>query len=558
VDCDPPSGSGTSSSELNYELTGETKELDYSETPYGKHGKLSLQKVSGYGNAPVIVDESGQPFQLRGASTHGIQWGEMKPYVNEGAFQSLRDEWGVNMVRLAGYVTQGGYTQGSKDSMDETFQKGVEAATKLGMYVIVDWHIHAENPHDTIDDAKTFFQTYATKYKDYGNVIFEICNEPTGVEWYTDGSTDLYSYCKTISQIIRDCGSNSIIVCGTNTWSQDVDDVVKKPLADDGFENIMYTFHFYSGSHYEDKMKKVKQAVSDGTPIFVTEFGICDASGNGGFDTANADAWIELLDSYNISYACWSLCNKNESASYLATSCTKTTGGWTSSDLATTGIWLVNTYRAHEDAENGVTPTTKAPSTAAPATTKTPTTTKTPATTVAPSQETKAPDTSSATETPGQDLTVTDPQTTAEPTGSLDTPQPEGTLGSTAVPSGSEATKAPATTQTPVATVTPTVMSGSISYEPTVTAAPTVTVTKKATVRLKKSVIRIKKGQKARIVIRKKATGDKVKKYTVSGKKNIITISKAGVVKGRKKGTVRVKVVMKSGASAWCRIVVRS
>jgi hypothetical protein len=101
-------------------------------------------------------------------------------------------------------------------------------------------------------------------------------------------------------------------------------------------------------------------------------------------------------------------------------------------------------------------------------------------------------------------------------------------------------------------------MSGSISYEPIVTAAPTVTVTKKATVRLKKSVIRIKKGQKARIVIRKKATGDKVKKYTVSGKKNIITISKAGVVKGRKKGTVRVKVVMKSGASAWCRIVVRS
>lgn len=100
-------------------------------------------------------------------------------------------------------------------------------------------------------------------------------------------------------------------------------------------------------------MNKVKTAIAAGTPIFVTEFGICDASGNGGFDTANADAWIELLDGYNISYACWSLCNKNESASYLSTSCTKTTGGWVESDLATTGIWLVNTYRAHEDAENG-------------------------------------------------------------------------------------------------------------------------------------------------------------------------------------------------------------
>ena len=346
-------GGGTSSSALNYELTGKTKNLAFADTPVGKHGKLSLKTVDGY-KTPVIVDKNGKPFQLRGASTHGIQWNEMRPYVNEGSFQSLRDEWGVNMVRLACYVTQGGYTAGSKDPMDSTIQTGVEAAKKLGMYVIVDWHIHEENPHTTKSQAEEFFRTYATKYKDYDNVIFEICNEPTGVSWYNNGSGgDLYSYCKDIAKIIRDCGSNALIVCGTNTWSQDVDDVAKKPLKDDGFENILYTFHFYSGSHYEDKMNKVRTALAAGTPIFVTEFGICDASGNGGFDTVNADKWIELCDANNISYACWSLCNKNESASYLKPSSTKTTGGWTESDLATTGIWLVNTYRAHQDKEEG-------------------------------------------------------------------------------------------------------------------------------------------------------------------------------------------------------------
>lgn len=345
-------GGGTSSSELKYELTGAVKDLAAADTPFGKHGKLNLETVSGY-SAPVIVDKNGNPFQLRGASTHGIHWSEMHPYVNKGAFQSLRDEWGVNMVRLASYVTQGGYTEGSQDLLDTKLQEGVEAATELGMYVIIDWHIHAENPHTTKSNAEAFFQKYATMYKDYDNVIFEICNEPTGVVWYDGSGSDLYSYCKDIAQIIRNCGSDALIVCGTNTWSQDVDDVAKKPLKDDGFENILYTFHFYSGSHYDDKMNKVKTATAAGTPIFVTEFGICDASGNGGFDTANADAWIELLDGYNISYACWSLCNKNESASYLSTSCTKTTGGWVESDLATTGIWLVNTYRAHEDAENG-------------------------------------------------------------------------------------------------------------------------------------------------------------------------------------------------------------
>lgn len=344
-------GGGTSSSELKYELTGEVKDLAAADTPFGKHGKLKLATVSGYA-APIIVDQNGAPFQLRGASTHGMHWNEMHPYVNKGSFQSLRDEWGVNMVRLVSYVTQGGYTEGSQDLLDTKIQEGVAAATELGMYVIIDWHIHAENPHTTKANAEAFFQKYATMYKDYDNVIFEICNEPTGVVWYNGSGSDLYSYCKDIAQIIRDCGSNALIVCGTNTWSQDVDEVAQKPLKDDGFENILYTFHFYSGSHYDDKMNKVKTATAAGTPIFVTEFGICDASGNGGFDTANADAWIKLLDEYNISYACWSLCNKNESASYLSTSCTKTTGGWVEADLATTGKWLVNTYRAHEDADN--------------------------------------------------------------------------------------------------------------------------------------------------------------------------------------------------------------
>ncbi len=346
-------GTYTSSSALNYELTGQKKDIAFEDTPYGKHGKLSLKEVDGY-DAPVIVDENGTPFQLRGASTHGIHWNEMTPYVNKDAFQSLRDEWGVNMVRLVSYVTQGGYTEGSGALLDTKIQEGVEYATELGMYVIIDWHIHAENPHNTKSQAETFFQTYASKYKDYDNVIFEICNEPTGVEWYNGSGGDLYSYCKDICNIIRNAGSNALIVCGTNTWSQDVDDVVKKPLKDDGFQNILYTFHFYAATHYGDKMDKVRKAISDGTPIFVTEFGICSADGNGNFDTANADEWIALLDANNISYACWSLCNKAEAASYLSTGCSKTSGGWVESDLATTGIWLVNTYRAHQDREQGV------------------------------------------------------------------------------------------------------------------------------------------------------------------------------------------------------------
>ena len=443
VNCNPPKGEGTSGGELKYTLTGQLKDTPYAETPVGKHGRLHLAKVDGYGNAPVIVDQYGKPFQMRGASTHGVQW--FPEYINKGAMQTLRDEWGVNLLRMACYVTQyNGYTKGGQSLIDSKIVEGVQAAKELGMYVIVDWHIHEENPHTTKTVAEQFFKKYATLYKDYDNVIFEICNEPTGVQWYTGGN-DLYSYCKDIAGIIRDCGSKALIVCGTNNWSQDVEDVAKKPLKDDGFKDIMYTFHFYSGTHYEDKRQKVRTAVAAGTPIFVTESGICDASGNGGYDTANADEWIEFLDSMNISYACWSFCNKGESASYLKTSCNKTTGGFEESDLTTTGIWLVNTYRAHQDAEEGTdTETTASPSPSEAPTAK-PTVKPTAVPTKAPTAKPTVKPTAVPTKAPTAKPTV---KPTAVPTKA---PTAKPTVKPTAVP-----TKAPTAKPTVKPTAAPT------------------------------------------------------------------------------------------------------
>ena len=469
VNCNPPKGEGTSGGELKYTLTGQLKDTPYAETPVGKHGRLHLAKVDGYGNAPVIVDQYGKPFQMRGASTHGVQW--FPEYINKGAMQTLRDEWGVNLFRMACYVTQyNGYTSGGQSLIDSKIVEGVQAAKELGMYVIVDWHIHEENPHTTKSVAEQFFKKYATMYKDYDNVIFEICNEPTNVQWYTGGN-DLYSYCKDIAGIIRDCGSKALIVCGTNNWSQDVEDVAKKPLKDDGFEDIMYTFHFYSGTHYEDKRQKVRTAVAAGTPIFVTEFGICNASGNGGYDTANADEWIEFLDSMNISYACWSFCNKGESASYLKTSCNKTTGGFEESDLTTTGIWLVNTYRAHQDAEEGTdTETTASPSPSEAPTAK-PTVKPTAAPTKAPTAKPTVKPTAAPTKAPTATPTV---KPTAAPTKA---PTAKPTVKPTTVPT-KEPTAKPTVKPTAVPTKAPTA-------KPTVkpTAAPTKAPTEAPTVK---------------------------------------------------------------------------
>ena len=650
VNCNPPKGEGTSAGELLYEMTGQTKDIPYAETPVGKHGKLHLQKVDGYGNAPVIVDENGNPYQLRGASSHGIQWDVGYNYVNKGAMQSLRDEWGVNMFRMACYVTQNGYTEGAQSQMDKTIETGVQAAKKLGMYVIVDWHVHSadgstENPNTTKSWAREFFKKYATEYKDYDNVIFELCNEPVNTQWYDGSGNDLYSYCKEIAGIIRECGSNALIVCGTNTWSQDVDEVAKKPLKDDGFENVLYTVHFYAATHYDSIRAKVRKAVEAETPIFATEFGICKADGSGVYDTANADEWIALFDSLNISYACWSFCNKGESASYLKTSCSKTQGGYVEEDLSTTGIWLVNTYRAHQDIENNTdTKVTPNPEKSAKpgesgGNTETPGSSTKPGetggATMAPGSSTKPGETGGNTETPGSSMkpgesggntetpgssmkpgetggatmapgssmkpgetggNIETPGSSAKPGesgGNIATPgnstKPGETGGNTAAPGNSmKPGESGGNTETPGNNTKPGTSAGpSYSAKPAQTNPPAGNIQqspapstakpageengqitdstgtgqsntkKKKYVRLKKKTIKLRRGKKAKIVIKKKMPGDKVKKYKILKGKKYIRITKKGVVKGRRKGVAVIKVIMKSKASAKCKIIVK-
>ena len=90
------------------------------------------------------------------------------------------------------------------------------------------------------------------------------------------------------------------------TWSQDIDQALAAPL---DYENIMYVLHFYAATHTDWLRERMKTCIESGLPVFVSEFGICDASGNGAVDIAQGDAWKELIEAYNISYLCWNLAN---------------------------------------------------------------------------------------------------------------------------------------------------------------------------------------------------------------------------------------------------------
>ena len=68
----------------------------------------------------------------------------------------------------------------------------------------------------------------------------------------------------------------------------------------------MYTLHFYAATHKEYLRQKATTALNSGLPIFATEFGVCDASGNGNLYLTEANKLIDFLNKHNIS---WMFCN---------------------------------------------------------------------------------------------------------------------------------------------------------------------------------------------------------------------------------------------------------
>lgn len=303
-------------------------------TPVSQHGQLSVKNGQ-------LVDKSGKGYQLRGMSTHGLTW--FPEFVNESAFKTLRDDWNTNVVRLAMYVDEWGNGQcymGNKSGSLELLEKGVDICIKLDMYVIIDWHVlNPGDPSKYTNEAKSFFETVSKRYAKYSNVIYEICNEPNGgASW----SGNIKPYAEKIIPVIRKNAPNSVIIVGTPTWSQEIDKPLSDPLS---YKNVMYAFHFYAATH-AGLRSNVENCVAQGLPVFVSEFGTCDASGGGANDFNETQKWLSYFDKQGISYCNWSICNKDETCSVLRPG-TSANGNWSESNLTENGKWMRNWFRKH-------------------------------------------------------------------------------------------------------------------------------------------------------------------------------------------------------------------
>ena len=295
-----------------------------------------LQVVDG-----KLCSENGEPVMLRGVSTNGLITAE--DYLNEPLFRELSRDRGVNLVRLAMYtygVGVVGYcTGGDKDRHKRDIVQGVELAQAADMYAIVDWHILSDgDPNRYLDEAKAFFAEMAERFCSCDNVLYEICNEPNGVDWPA-----VKAYAEQLIPVIREKDPEAVILVGNPDWSKDLSSVFNDPLDED---NILYTLHFYAASHGQDLRDVTQQLSRMGLPVFVTEFGVTSSSGGFPRDLESADRWIELLEQVNISYCMWSFSAAPEPCSALRTGVLKYSG-FTEDDYNATGRWLLDTLAGH-------------------------------------------------------------------------------------------------------------------------------------------------------------------------------------------------------------------
>lgn len=250
-----------------------------------------------------LVNESGEAVVLHGMSTHGLQW--YGNFADEDAIAATAD-CGANLFRCAMYTAENGYI--SNRDVKNTLINAVDSAIRQDMYVIIDWHILSDgNPQAYENEAAEFFAEMSARYGDNPAVIFEICNEPNGgISW----DNNVKPYAERIIPIIRE-NSDNIILVGSPTWSQDLHEAAKNPLS---YGNIMYTCHFYAGTHTE----WLRQRIADcGLPIFVSEWGTSAADGNGGVFLDEAQKWIDFMSERGISWANWSYCDKGETSAAI-------------------------------------------------------------------------------------------------------------------------------------------------------------------------------------------------------------------------------------------------
>ena len=123
---------------------------------------------------------------------------------------------------------------------------------------------------------------------------------------------------------------NAVVIVGTPKWDQDVDIAAEDPV---DAPNLLYSLHYYAGTHKDWNREKAQKALDAGLPLIISECGSMDHTGDGPIDYESWQQWMDFADRNNISVLMWDIADKNETCSMISASASDNGLEWKEEDL---------------------------------------------------------------------------------------------------------------------------------------------------------------------------------------------------------------------------------
>jgi len=243
-----------------------------------------------------LHDPEGKEVWLQGVNAGGLETLPHDTQVLKSTVVAI-DEWKANCIRLPmnemfWFGRSPMQKDGGKEYRDRIDQI-ITLAANRGAYLVLDLHrFRAPKP-----EHAEFWKDAAERYKNHPAVIFDLFNEPFGIDWktwkeggfvanqskVTDESAFLSEEEKKKNQgfesigmqalldAVRGTGAKNLVVVGGLTWSSDLRGITDGFALDDkGGNGIIYGWHIYN---WHKDWEKLMLAVSEKYPILVGETG---------------------------------------------------------------------------------------------------------------------------------------------------------------------------------------------------------------------------------------------------------------------------------------------
>ncbi len=281
----------------------------------------SLPRLTVSGNQ-LQINCNGQLMaaRLKGINRSGLQHKNGLAMAGFGSdplpeLKAWRDTWQAVVVRIP--IGQSYYTTyGEAPQYRQGVAAIVAAAKSLGMYVMLELHGYdASNLNSAQPDPSSTPQFWGDVVRTFGNethVIFDIWNEPWGVDWSVWKGNAV-----KIIQAIRGAGANdTLIIVGGLDYAYDLSALQTASNRITGIEPIIYATHPYPlksnppsmSPEWDTKFGNIAQQV----PVIVGEYGV-DDSGTSPYGLGNKAAahnWMTQLhnyiDAHQLSALAWS------------------------------------------------------------------------------------------------------------------------------------------------------------------------------------------------------------------------------------------------------------